>query len=249
LHGLWVELELPGLDLGEVEHLVDEAKEVSPSAVHALQRLLRLFCAEAPCVFDHHLGQADDGIERRAQLMAHAGDELRLVFARQLELAAFVFDLAEQACVLDSEHRLGCECLQELNGFFAKFARLFATDHEHSDDALCPDHRHDEASEAKDSWSSRAAQRAPELIGALADKDPERPSLEKAQGDFRTTLEDLISLASRVPPNCSSVRNPNKSANFPLELSHFLPVSIDGWSCHGPLPTASSMVWRRRIQS
>src|SRR6516165_9183873 len=113
-HGLWVELELSGLDLRQVEHLVDEAKEVCPSAVHALQWLLRLFCSKPRRVFDHHLGQPDDGVERSAQLVAHAGDELRLVFARQLELAAFVFDLAEQACVLDSEHRLGCECLQEL---------------------------------------------------------------------------------------------------------------------------------------
>src|SRR5262249_26248898 len=38
-------------------------------------------------VFDHHLGQSNDGVERRAQLVADAGDELRLVFARQLQLA------------------------------------------------------------------------------------------------------------------------------------------------------------------
>jgi len=94
-HGLWVELELSGLDLRQVEHLVDEAKEVCPSAVHALQRLLRLFRAEARRVAEHHLGQPDDGIERRAQLVAHAGDEVRLVLARQLELAALVPDFVE----------------------------------------------------------------------------------------------------------------------------------------------------------
>src|SRR5262249_53411058 len=92
LYGLWVELELSGLDLREVEHLVDEAKQVSTSAVHALQWLLRLFCSEPRRIFDHHLGQSDDGVERRAQLVAHAGDELRLVLARQLELAGFVLD-------------------------------------------------------------------------------------------------------------------------------------------------------------
>jgi hypothetical protein len=32
--GLWIELQLSGLDLREVEHLVDEAKQVSHSAVH-----------------------------------------------------------------------------------------------------------------------------------------------------------------------------------------------------------------------
>jgi hypothetical protein len=47
MHGLRIEFELAGLDLGEVEHLVDEAEQVGTSAVHALQRLLRLFSAEA----------------------------------------------------------------------------------------------------------------------------------------------------------------------------------------------------------
>src|SRR5262249_7985599 len=36
LHSLWVEFELSSLDLRQVEHLVDEAKQVSTSAVHAL---------------------------------------------------------------------------------------------------------------------------------------------------------------------------------------------------------------------
>jgi hypothetical protein len=67
---------------------------VSTSAIHALQWLLRLFCAEARRVFDHHLGQSDDGIERGAQLVAHAGDELRLVLARQFELPALVLEFS-----------------------------------------------------------------------------------------------------------------------------------------------------------
>ena len=45
-------------------------------AMHALQRLLRLFRAEARGIGDDHLGQPDDGVERRAQLVAHAGKEL-----------------------------------------------------------------------------------------------------------------------------------------------------------------------------
>src|SRR5262249_17793593 len=76
LDRLRIELQLSSLDLRQVEHLVDEAKKVSPRAVHALQWLLRLFCAEARRVFDHHLGQSDDGVERRAQLVADTGDEL-----------------------------------------------------------------------------------------------------------------------------------------------------------------------------
>jgi hypothetical protein len=62
IHGGGIELKLTGFDLREVEHLVDEAKEVSASAIHTLQRLLRLFRAEARCIRDHHLGQTNDGV-------------------------------------------------------------------------------------------------------------------------------------------------------------------------------------------
>ena len=82
MHALRVELEFAGLDLGQIEYLVDEAKKMSPGAVYAQQWLLRLFRAEARRIGDHHLGQADDGVERRPQLVAHAGDEFRLVLAR-----------------------------------------------------------------------------------------------------------------------------------------------------------------------
>src|SRR5262249_18713531 len=144
-HGLWVELELSGLDLRQVEYLVDEAKKVSPSAIHALKRFLRLFCSKARRVFDHHFGQSDDGVERRAKFVAHAGDELRLVLACHLQLAAFVLDLAEQARVLDRQHRLGCESLQELNDILGKVARLLAPDDECSDDFVCAYQRHNKA--------------------------------------------------------------------------------------------------------
>src|SRR5262249_28069439 len=45
LHGLWVELELSGLDLRQIEHLIDEAEQVGAGAMHALKWLLRLFCS------------------------------------------------------------------------------------------------------------------------------------------------------------------------------------------------------------
>jgi hypothetical protein len=79
INGLGIELELAGFDLREVQYLVDEAQEVAAGGIHTAQRFQCLFCAEARRVADHHLGQADDGVERRAQLVAHAGEELRLV--------------------------------------------------------------------------------------------------------------------------------------------------------------------------
>src|SRR3979490_2180946 len=103
LHHLRIELELAGLDLGKVEHLVDETEQVSPRSMNPAQRLLGLFCAEARCVCDHHLGQAKDGVERGAQLVAHICDELRLVLARHFQLAALVLDFVEQPDVLDCD--------------------------------------------------------------------------------------------------------------------------------------------------
>src|SRR5262249_25774401 len=73
------------------------------------------------------------------------GDELRLVLARHLQLAALVLDLAEQARVLDRQHRLGCECLQEMNGTLGKVAWLFAADHERAEDLVPADQWHNKA--------------------------------------------------------------------------------------------------------
>ena len=115
LHGLRIEFKFPGFDLRQVEHLIDEAKQVSSGAVHALQRFLRLFRAEARCVGDHHLGKPDDGVERGAQLVAHAGDELRLVLARQCELTALVLDLVEHPHVLDRDRGLVGEGRHQLD--------------------------------------------------------------------------------------------------------------------------------------
>src|SRR6516164_1541389 len=130
LYGLWVELELSGLDLRQVEHLVNEAKEMNPSAVHALQRLLRLFRAEPRGVRDHHFGQPDDGIERRAQLVAHAGDELRLVLARPH--------------VLDRDRRLVREGRDQLDLLVGERLNGAARQDQHAGRSALAQHRHAE---------------------------------------------------------------------------------------------------------
>ncbi len=60
---------------------------------------------------EHQFGVAENGVERRAQLVAHVGQELRFVLARLGELAAFLLDLMEQPRVLDRQHRVGCKRL------------------------------------------------------------------------------------------------------------------------------------------
>ena len=73
---------------------------------HAVQRFERLFGPEPRGVLGQHLAETDDGVKRRAQFMAHIGEELRLVLARFRELAALVLDFVEQPHVLDRDHRL-----------------------------------------------------------------------------------------------------------------------------------------------
>src|SRR5215210_2596412 len=61
------------LDAGDVQHLVDEAKQVMARFGYVIEALL-LFGFEA--VHIEELGKAEDGVERCAQLVAHAREEL-----------------------------------------------------------------------------------------------------------------------------------------------------------------------------
>ena len=97
-------------------------------AVNALQRLQRLLRAEPRRVADHHLGQPDDGVERRAQLVAHAGDELRLVLACFRQLTALVLDFVEQPHVLDRDHGLVGEGLHERDLLVSEWFDLQSVD-------------------------------------------------------------------------------------------------------------------------
>src|SRR5437763_749314 len=77
---------------------------------------------------------AENGVERRAQLVAHVGEELRFVLAGDFELAALLLDLAKQPRVLDRQHRLIGEGLEQIDGALREFARLLAPHHERTHD-------------------------------------------------------------------------------------------------------------------
>ena len=73
-------------------------------AEHTVERLgVLLQCLR---ILPQHLADADDGIEGRAQFVAHVGQELRLVLACFRELTALVLDFVEQADVLDGDSSL-----------------------------------------------------------------------------------------------------------------------------------------------
>ena len=113
-------------------------------ALDALEHGLRLFRRFAVDAVEDQFGVAEDGVERRAQLVAHVGEELRLVLARHRELLALLLDLAEQPRVLDRHHRLVGEGLQQVDGGLRKFAGRLAPHHQRADDVVGTEQRHDQ---------------------------------------------------------------------------------------------------------
>src|SRR5262249_37432523 len=88
--------ELARLDLGQIEYVVDQSQQMFAVGLKALEDAQHLLRRLAVSAIRHQFRIAQDGIERRAQLMAHIGEKLRLVLARLFELSALVLDLAEQ---------------------------------------------------------------------------------------------------------------------------------------------------------
>src|SRR6516164_9071521 len=76
---------------------------VGLKALEDAQHLLGWFTVSA---VRHQFGVAQDGVERRAQLVTHIGEKLRLVLARFFKLPALVLDFIEQTHVLDGDRGL-----------------------------------------------------------------------------------------------------------------------------------------------
>jgi hypothetical protein len=79
-----VDLHLTRFDLRNVEDIVNERKEVAGIAVDLAQVLQHGSGADILRLLFEHLGIADDGAERRPQLVAHIGEELALGLVRLL---------------------------------------------------------------------------------------------------------------------------------------------------------------------
>src|SRR3984893_15502345 len=88
-----LQLHPTGLDLGEVEDVVDQSEQMTTSTEHAVKRLSILLCCLH--ILPQHLADADDCVERGAKLVAHVGEELRLVLAAFGQLATLVLNVVE----------------------------------------------------------------------------------------------------------------------------------------------------------
>ena len=71
-----LEVELAGLDLREVEDVVDDRQQRLGRVARPWSRYSR--CSAVEVGVEHQLGHADDAVHRRADLVAHVGQELAL---------------------------------------------------------------------------------------------------------------------------------------------------------------------------
>src|SRR5579863_5683341 len=82
-----IELELAVLGLRQVEDVVDDLQKMCAAAVDIIDIGAVLLVAErAQHLALHHLGKADDRVERRAQFVAHRREEARFRAVRRLGL-------------------------------------------------------------------------------------------------------------------------------------------------------------------
>ena len=84
------QLDLAGFDLRQVEDVVDQREQVVAGVVDGA-RELHLFLGEvAVAIVGEQRGEDQRRVERRAQLVAHVGQELALVMIGALELGGLV---------------------------------------------------------------------------------------------------------------------------------------------------------------
>lgn len=73
-----VQIDIAGLDLGKVEDLVDQFEKMAAGRVDVAGIFGDLFRRQRVTVAGKQIGKADDGIQRRAQFVAHVREERAL---------------------------------------------------------------------------------------------------------------------------------------------------------------------------
>src|SRR5205809_5457642 len=106
--------------------------------VDVLQVVVLLFVDVSEQTLKQYFRKSDDRIQRRAELMRHVGQELRLVLVRDLELSSFVLDFAEESRVLDGDDCLVRESLQQCDVLLGERADRIAADKDCADSFALP---------------------------------------------------------------------------------------------------------------
>src|SRR5262249_3164390 len=156
-------------------------------------------------ILAQHLAHADDGIEGRAQLVAHVGEKLGLVLARLGKLAALVFDLVEQPCVLNGQHGLRREGLKSSDDLGGEYTQLTPQDDEAAQYPLFSDKRNRE-----------------ERAQALSDE--EGPCLRRDELPLVGDVGDLDGLPDRTSPTDRAFAEPDRFRPYDRQVLPRYPV-------------------------
>src|SRR5581483_6943320 len=82
------ELELSGVDLRQIGKIVHQRDDLRAGLVDVAQIIaVTLIADRSEALVHHHLREADDGVERRADLVADLGEKLGLAGDRLVGLA------------------------------------------------------------------------------------------------------------------------------------------------------------------
>ena len=140
IEGGVLELHPPGFDLRQVQDLVEQLQQVLAGSVDVAQVLLLPLVDVAEHALQENFGEAEHRIERGAQLVRHARQELRLVPARELELEALLLQLPVQLRVEQRQGGLACERFQQVDGLLGEVAGALPTDDQGADDLALAEH-------------------------------------------------------------------------------------------------------------
>ena len=154
--GAELELHPPGLDLREVEDLVDELEQVAPGVADVADVLLLALVELAEHPVEQHVGEADHGVQRRAQLVRHAGQELGLVPARRPRARRVLSSSSRntRALWIATADWLA-SVSSSVDGRSGERARRPAADDERADDLLLAPQRHARPSSASRGGAAR----------------------------------------------------------------------------------------------
>jgi len=137
-----LQLHPAGLDLREVEDVVEKLEQVLARLPDVADVLLLAVVEITALLLEEHLGEPDDGVQRRAQLVRHVGEELRFVLARDLELDAPLLELPVEAGVDNGERGLASERLEQVAGLLSEAPGNQAANGERPDNAVVTEDRH-----------------------------------------------------------------------------------------------------------
>src|SRR5262249_44699186 len=135
------EFELAGLDLGEIQNIVDETEQMPAVGLKAFEYAKHLLGRLAVGPVRHQFGVTQDGIERRAQFVAHIGKELRFVLACLFKVPALVLDFVKQADILDRDCSLVGKCCGQLDLLFGACVHLGTSQSENTNWCALAQHR------------------------------------------------------------------------------------------------------------